>query len=82
VNNERKTEQKRRYFDRPDPGVKPLTFWETFVIVLSAHLGVRSSAQRREDFQRANGFHLFIIGIIYFASILATLAALVTYIAK
>ena len=70
-----------RYFERPSPDTKPLTLRETLIVVLSTHLGVRSSAKREEDFRRANGLHLFLAGVIYFALVVAGLIALVITIA-
>lgn len=70
--------QQRRYFERPEPGEKPLTLIETVVIVLATHLGVRSKEKRQEDFRRANGLHLFIAGVIYFALLMGGLVLLVT----
>ncbi len=69
-----------RYFGRPAADTKPLSLRETLIIVLSTHLGVRSSKQRQEDFRRANGFHLFIAGVLYFAIIVGGLIALVQHI--
>jgi hypothetical protein len=77
-----KPAKKPRYFERPDAGEKPHTLWETFVIILSTHLGVRTKAQREEDFRRANGLHLFIAGIFYFALIIVGLIFLVRYVSK
>lgn len=74
--------KKPRYFERPDANERPLTFFETMVIVLSAHLGVRTRAQREEDFRRANGLHLFIAAVIYFVLVVSGLIALVSYIAQ
>lgn len=71
-----------RYFERPAAEERPHTLLETLGIVLSTHLGVRSSAKREEDFRRANGLHLFIAGIVYFALVVAGLVALVIYISK
>jgi hypothetical protein len=71
---------KRRYFERPDPGEKPLSLMETMLIVVSSHLGVRTKEKLQDDFRRANGLHLFIAGAIYFALIIAGLIALVIYI--
>ena len=70
-----------RYFERPDANARPLTFFETMRIVLSAHLGVRTRAQREEDFRRANGLHLFIAAVIYFVLVISGLIVLVSYIA-
>lgn len=72
-------EGRRRYFERPDPGEKPLSLLETLVIVLSTHLGVRPRRKREEDFRRANGLHLFIAGVIYFVLVVAGLIALVNH---
>jgi hypothetical protein len=69
-----------RYFERPDSDAKPLSLRETLMIVLATHLGVRSSRQRQEDFRRANGFHLFIAGVLYFAVVIIGLIMLVQYI--
>ncbi len=71
---------KRRYFERPDPHEKPLTLMETFIIVISSHLGVRTREKLQNDFRRANGMHLFVAGIVYFALMIAGLVALVIYI--
>jgi hypothetical protein len=73
--------KKPRYFERPDASERPLTFFETMIIVLSAHLGVRTRAQREEDFRRANGLHLFIAAVTYFVLVVSGLIALVSYIA-
>lgn len=70
-----------RYFERPDPGEKPLSLLETIFIVLSTHLGVRTAKKREEDFRRANGLHLFIAGIFYFGLIVTGLIVLVNRIA-
>lgn len=75
-------EESPRYFERPNPDAKPLTLRETLVVVLATHLGVRSSAKRQEDFQRANGLHLFIAGVIYFVVLVAGLIALVVTVSK
>lgn len=75
-----KPQPKRRYFERPDAGEKPLSLLETLGIVVSSHLGVRTKDKLQEDFRRANGLHLFIAGLFYFALIIAGLIALVIYI--
>lgn len=77
---DQKPPPKRRYFGRPDDGEKPLTLLETLVIVVSSHLGVRTKEKQQEDFRRANGLHLFIAGLFYFALIIAGLIALVIHI--
>lgn len=75
------TEKSRpRYFERPDPDEKPLSLFESIVIVLSTHLGVRPARKREEDFRRANGLHLFIIGVFYFVMIVVGLIILVNVI--
>lgn len=74
--------KKPRYFERPDPNEKPLSFWESLIIVLASHLGVRSAEKRQEDFRRANGLHLFIAGIVYFAAIIIGLIMLVKFVAR
>lgn len=75
-----KPQQKRRYFERPDADQKPLSLLETLAIVVSSHLGVRTKEKLQEDFRRANGLHLFIAGLFYFALIIAGLIALVVHI--
>lgn len=74
-------DNKPRYFERPDQREKPLTLWETFAIVLCSHLGVRTREQRQEDFRRANGLHLFIVAVVYFALVICALIALVRHLA-
>lgn len=71
-----------RYFARPDANEKPLTIRETLIIVLSTHLGVRSSAKRQDDFRRANGLHLFLAGILYFALVVFGLIVLVRSVSR
>lgn len=55
-------------------------FWKTVLIVVSGHLGVRRSAQRKQDFEQANGLYVFAIAVIYFVLINAGLIVLVNYI--
>ncbi len=71
------SEKKPRYFERPDDGEPPLGLWRTLLIVISSHLGVRPRNKRDEDFRRANGLHVFIAGITYFAVLLVLLVILV-----
>lgn len=73
--------EKSHWLGRPDPHEKPLSFWHVFIIILSGHLGVRTRAQREEDFRRANGLHIVIAAFIYFAVIVAGLVVLVNWIA-
>ena len=69
------------WLGRPDPKEQPLGFWRVFVIILSGHLGVRTRAQREEDFRRANGLHIVIAAFIYFAAVITILMMLVNWIA-
>jgi hypothetical protein len=69
------------WLGRPDPQEKPLGFWHVFVIILSGHLGVRTRAQREEDFRRANGLHIVIAAFIYFALVVGGLVTFVNWIA-
>lgn len=80
--NEAPENARPRYFERPDPDEKPLSLWESIVIVLSTHLGVRPAHKREEDFRRANGLHLFIIGVFYFLLVVIGLIVLVNIIAS
>lgn len=70
-------DKRPRYFERPDKEEKPLGFWRILLIILSTHLGVRKREQREDDFKRANGLHLFIGGLIYFALIIIGLVVLI-----
>jgi hypothetical protein len=74
--------KKPRYFERPDPNEKPLSFWESLVIVLSSHLGGRSTEKRQEDFRRANGLQLFIAAIVYFSAVIIGLIVLVRFVTR
>ena len=69
-----------RYFERPDEQEAPLSFWRMLGLVLATHLGVRTKKQRVEDFKRANGQHVFIVGVIYFLLLVSGLGLLVRYI--
>ena len=75
-----------RKIDREDENGEdarhPLTVKELAVIVLSGHLGVRKREQRVEDFDRANGLHVFFAAAFYFALVVTGLIFLVTYIAR
>jgi hypothetical protein len=73
-------DKKPRYFQRPDDDQPPLSLWQTLVIVLSSHLGVRPKEKRDEDFRRANGLHVFIAGLIYFVLLLVVMIILVNII--
>ena len=77
-----KKHKKPRYFERPDEGEVPHTFWEVLAIILSTHLGVRTSRQREEDFRRANGVQLFVAGVLYFILIIIGLVLLVRHVVK
>ena len=63
-----------------EPTNKPLSAKELLIIVLSWHIGVRTREQRAEDFNRANGLHVFLAAAAYFMLIVAGLILLVTYI--
>jgi len=56
-------------------------FWKTVLVVLCGHLGVRTTEQRKTDFERANGVHVFAVAIIYFLLVITGLIVLVNYIA-
>lgn len=60
---------------------KPLSLKELLMIVFSGHVGVRKREQREQDFERANGLHVFIAAAFYFALIVLGLVFLVVYIA-
>lgn len=59
----------------------PYGFWRTFVIVLCGHLGVRPAHKRVEDFQRANGVHVFAVAVMYFVLVIIGLIVLVNVVA-
>ena len=63
-----------------DDNRKPLSFRETFSIIIAGHLGVRKREQRVNDFHRANGLHIFIAAALYFAVIVFGVVMLVRYI--
>ncbi|MEH6909727.1 MAG: DUF2970 domain-containing protein [Oceanicoccus sp.] len=69
--------KKPRYFERPDDDEQGLSLWQTIVVVLSSHIGVRPKAKREEDFRRANGLHVFIVALMYFFFVLVLLVLLV-----
>lgn len=69
-----------RYFERPEPGEKPIGFLRLVGILIASHIGVRSRANREEDFRRANGLHVFIAGILYFLMVIGGLILLVNVI--
>jgi len=58
-----------------------LSFNALLAIVLSGHLGVRKREQRGNDFDRANGLHVFLVAVLYLGFIVMGLIALVSYIA-
>lgn len=62
------------------PEQKPLGFLRVLVILVSSHIGVRSRANREEDFRRANGLHIFIAAVAYFLMIIGALIFLVNVI--
>ncbi len=59
---------------------QPYGFWKTVLIVLCGHLGVRTSEQRKTDFARANGIHVFVVAVMYFLLVISALIVLVNYI--
>lgn len=56
-------------------------FWKTVLIVLCGHLGVRTTQQRKTDFERANGVHVFAVAVMYFLLVIIGLIVLVNVIA-
>ena len=60
----------------------PLSLRELLVIVLSGHIGVRKREQRANDFGRANGLHVFIAALFYFALVVTVLIILVNYVTR
>lgn len=55
-------------------------FWKTVLIVLCGHLGVRTTEQRKADFERANGVHVFAVAVMYFLLVIVALVVLVNYV--
>jgi len=55
-------------------------FWQTVLVVLCGHLGVRTSEQKKTDFERANGVHVFAVAVLYFLLVISGLIVLVNYI--
>ncbi len=64
-----------------DKRPEPYGFWKTVLIVLCGHLGVRTTEQRKTDFERANGVHVFAVAVMYFLLVIIALIVLVNYIA-
>lgn len=71
----------RSYFETPDDGIKPLTFWETFRAILLGHLGVATAKQREEDFNRANGWHVLWVGVLYTAIVIFIMVGVAIWLA-
>lgn len=65
----------------PDADEEPLGFLRLLIILIASHIGVRSRANREEDFRRANGLHVFIAGIIYFLLLIGLLILIVNNVA-
>ena len=65
----------------PKKRPKAYGFWKTVLIVLCGHLGVRTTEQRKTDFERANGVHVFAVAVMYFLLVIIALIVLVNYIA-
>ena len=61
---------------------QPLSFRELAIVILSGHLGVRKREKRVNDFERANGLHVFLAAAFYVALIVTGLSFLVNYIAR
>ncbi len=57
-------------------------FWKTVLIVLCGHIGVRTAEQRKLDFARANGVHVFVVAVMYFLLVIFALILLVNYIVR
>lgn len=72
--------QPSRYLERPAPRAKPLGFLRLMMILISSHIGVRSRANREEDFRRADGLQVFIAAVIYFLLVISMLILLVNMI--
>ena len=60
-----------------DDEQKAYGFWKTVLIVLRGHLGVRTTEQRKTDFERANGLHVFAVAVMYFLLVIIALIVLV-----
>ena len=71
-------EKKRDYLSDKNP--ESYGFLRTVLVVLSGHLGVRTKVQRKEDFARANGVHVFGVAVLYFIFVICALIGLVNYI--
>lgn len=72
----------RPFIERPGPGEQPLGFLRLLIILMSSHLGVRSRANREEDFRRANGLHVFAAGVIYFLLVVIILIVVANVITR
>lgn len=79
---EKTTESANTLEGKPlDDAKRPLSFRELLIIILSGHIGVRTREQRAEDFDRANGLHVFLAAAVYFSLIVTGLIFFVIYIA-
>lgn len=61
----------------PDDDKKPLTFWQVLGTVLWTALGVSNRERRLRDFERGNGWHFFIAGVIFMALLISGLVLLI-----
>jgi hypothetical protein len=75
-------EEKDQAEENDSDTVQPLSIRELVMVILSGHLGVRKREQRVNDFDRANGLHVFLAAAFYFALIVTGLIVLVSYIAS
>jgi hypothetical protein len=75
-------EKKVRQDEKDSDAKRPLSFRELIIIILSGHIGVRKREQRVNDFGRANGLHVFIAAVIYFALVVTGLIILVNYVTR
>ena len=73
------TEEQKNTPPEPEPPA-PLSFRETFSILVAGHIGVRKAEQRAEDFRRASGLRIFIAAALYFIVIVVSLIFFVRYV--
>ncbi|OUS09705.1 hypothetical protein A9Q90_02945 [Gammaproteobacteria bacterium 54_18_T64] len=69
-----------KYIQLNDEKPTAYGFWQTVLIVLAGHIGVRTRVQRKTDFERANGVYVFAIACMYFLLVIIGLILLVNYI--
>lgn len=67
-------------FQPQDDEPRVLTFWEVFVSIIAAALGVQTHANRVRDFTHGNVLHFIAAGLLFTAGFVAVMVLLVRFI--